>query len=133
MLTWTCERVRSELSAFYDEELPVADRIAIADHLEGCPSCRLEADDLEAISEALQATARIEDVAVMPGLGRLQTDVLERWNAEEKASLGRTHPRPFRRSPARLGMHRRLGCHVPVPGARARSCWRRRPSGIRNR
>ena len=48
MLTWNCGRVRSELSAFYDEELSVADRIAISDHLEGCASCRLEADDLEA-------------------------------------------------------------------------------------
>jgi len=82
--------VRGELSAFYDEELPIADRIAIADHLEGCASCRLEADDLDAISRALQAGAWVEDVAVMPGLSRLQADILERWNAEEKASLGRT-------------------------------------------
>jgi hypothetical protein len=90
MLTWSCEQVRAELSAFYDEELPVADRIAISDHLEACPSCRLEADDLELIGDALQATARVEDVAVMPGLSRLQTDILERWNAEERASFGRT-------------------------------------------
>ena len=90
MLTWTCDRVRDELSAFYDEELPVPDRIAIADHLDQCPSCRLEADDLEAIGGALQASARVEDTAMMPGLSRLQTDVLERWSAEEKASLGRT-------------------------------------------
>jgi hypothetical protein len=90
MLTWTCKRVRIELSACYDEELPVADRIAIADHIEGCASCRLEADDLDAIGKALQSTARVEDVAVMPGLSRLQTDVLERWSAEERASLART-------------------------------------------
>lgn len=90
MLTWSCEQVRAELSAFYDEELPVTDRIAISDHLDACPSCRLEADDLEVIGDALQATARVEDVAVMPGLSRLQTDILERWNAEEGASLGRT-------------------------------------------
>ena len=90
MLTWTCERVRAELSAFYDEELPVADRIAISDHLDRCPSCRVEGDDLEAISKALQSIARTDDVAVMPGLGRLQTDVLQRWDAEEKASFGRT-------------------------------------------
>jgi hypothetical protein len=90
MLTWTCERVRADLSAFYDEELPVADRIAIADHLAACPSCRLEADDLNAISASLQATARVEGVAIMPGLTGLQTDIIERWNAEEKASLSRT-------------------------------------------
>jgi anti-sigma factor RsiW len=90
MMTWSCEQVRADLSAFYDEELPVADRIAISDHLDGCPSCRLEADDLELIGDALQSTARVEDIAVMPGLSRLQTDILERWNAEERASFTRT-------------------------------------------
>jgi Putative zinc-finger len=90
MLTWTCNEVRSELSAFHDEEMPVADRIAVGDHLKGCASCRLEADDVKLIGEVLQASARVDDVAVMPGLSRLQTDILERWNAEERASLGRT-------------------------------------------
>jgi hypothetical protein len=90
MLTWSCGQVRAELSSFYDGELAVTDRIAITDHLDRCASCRLEADDLALIGEALQASARVEDVAVMPGLSRLQTDILERWNAEERASLGRT-------------------------------------------
>lgn len=90
MLTWSCEQVRADLSAYRDEELPVADRIAIADHLDACASCRLEADDLELIGDALQSTARVEDAAVMPGLSRLQTDILERWNAEERASFGRS-------------------------------------------
>ena len=90
MLTRSCEHVRAELSAFYDEELPVAERILISDHLDACASCRLEATDLQAISEALHATARTDDIAWMPGLSRLQADVLERLDAEEKASLGRT-------------------------------------------
>jgi len=107
MLTWDCGRVRDELSSFYDEELPVADRIAISDHLEACASCRLEGEDLELIGEALQASARVEDVATMPGLSRLQTDILERWDAEEKASLGRTIRDLFddsRRTSACLGV-----------------------------
>ena len=107
MLTWSCEQVRAELSAFYDEELPVTARIAIRDHLDRCPSCRLEADDLELIGEALQATARVEDVAVMPGLSRLQADMIERWNAEERASFGRTIRNLFddpRRASASLGV-----------------------------
>ena len=90
MLTWTCERVQAELSAFYDEELPIADRIAVSDHLDRCPSCRVEGDDLEAISTALHAIARSDDAAVMPRLARLQTDILQRWDAEEKASFART-------------------------------------------
>ena len=107
MLTWSCEQVRAELSSYYDEELPVADRIAISDHLGACPSCRLEADDLALIGEALQATARVEDVAVMPGLCRLQADILERWNAEERASFGRTIKNLFddpRRASASVGV-----------------------------
>jgi hypothetical protein len=107
MLTWDCKRVRAELSPFYDEELTVADRIAIADHLEACASCRLEAEDLEAIREALHASARHEGVAVMSGLGRHQTDILERWNAEGGASLSRTIRDLFddsRRTSACLGV-----------------------------
>jgi hypothetical protein len=87
MLRLRCEQIRAELSAYHDEELPVADRIAISDHLETCPVCAVEADDLRAISEALRTTGRSEEVAWMPALARLQSDVLERWDAEEKASL----------------------------------------------
>ena len=90
MLTLSCDYVRAELSAYYDEELPISDRIAISDHLDTCPACRLEESDLRAIGEALNAAARVENVAWMPGLNRLQSDVLQRWDAEERASLTRT-------------------------------------------
>ena len=106
MLTLSCEQVRAELSAYFDEELPVHERIAIADHLDACPSCALEADDLQAISGALQLTARGEEIAWMPGLARLQSDILERRDAEEEASLTRTIHRLFddpRRTSASLG------------------------------
>ncbi|HKY20915.1 MAG TPA: zf-HC2 domain-containing protein [Vicinamibacterales bacterium] len=107
MLTLSCGQVRADLSAFHDGELPVADRIAIADHLEACASCRVEASDLAAISESLRATARTEDVAVMPSLNRLQADMLERWDAEEKASIGQAIRRLFddpRRASASVGV-----------------------------
>ena len=93
MLTWSCEQVRTELSSFHDGELAVTDRIAITDHLDGCASCRLEADDLEMIGEALQASARIEDVAVMPGLSRLQTD---------SSSAGTQRSAPSRAAPSAI-------------------------------
>ena len=107
MLTLSCDQVRAELSAFYDEELPVTARIAISDHLEACPACRVEADDLSAISQALRATARVDDVAAMPGLNRLQADILERWDAEENASLSRAIRNLFddpRRASTSLGI-----------------------------
>ncbi len=89
MLTLRCDDVRPRLSAFHDEELPVTDRIAIADHLDACPACRLEAADLRQISTAIRDAARSDVVAWIPGLGRLQSDMLVRWEAEEEASLGR--------------------------------------------
>jgi putative zinc finger protein len=95
MLNLTCEYVRSELSAFHDEELPVADRIAIASHLDSCPSCALEANDIIEMSESLRAVGRTEEVAWMPGLGRLQSDILQRLDAEENASFGSRFRRLF--------------------------------------
>src|SRR4051794_1181845 len=88
MLTMNCADVRRELSAFHDEELSVGARIAIADHLENCPGCAVEADDLVAIREALQAESRTEQVACAPMLSRVQSDVVERLAAEESISLG---------------------------------------------
>ena len=86
LMNLTCEYVRSQLSAFHDEELPVSDHIAIASHLENCPSCAVEAADCLAISEALRVSSRDEHVAWMRSLERLQSDILQRLDAEENAS-----------------------------------------------
>lgn len=107
MLTAACAYVRGELSAYHDEELPISDRIAIADHLQNCPACAVEANDLRAISEALRTSGRDEEVAWMAGLGRLQSDIIERLDAEEKASFGRRVSELFddpRRASMSLGM-----------------------------
>src|SRR5947207_11335622 len=87
MLTMACADVRRELSAYHDEELSVGERIAIGDHLDNCPSCAVEADDLMAIREALHAVSRAEQVACAPVLSRVQSDVIERLAAEESVSL----------------------------------------------
>jgi anti-sigma factor RsiW len=107
MLTVSCEQVRTELSAYHDEELPITESIAIADHLAACPACAVEADDLRAMSEAFRASGRIDDVAWMPGSNRLQSDVLQRWEAEENASLASRIRRLFddpRRASASVGV-----------------------------
>ena len=87
MLTMNCVDVRRELSAFHDEELSIGQRIAIADHLDNCPGCAVEADDLRAIREALQAESRAEHVACAPMLSRVQSDIVERLAAEESVSF----------------------------------------------
>jgi hypothetical protein len=87
MMTMSCEDVRRDLSAHHDEELSIGERIAIADHLDNCPGCAVEADDLMAIRDALQAATRAEHVAFAPVLSRVQSDIIERLAAEESVSL----------------------------------------------
>src|SRR5947207_11707992 len=87
MLTMSCADVRRELSAFHDEELTIGERIAIADHLENCPGCAVEADDLTAMREALQADYQTDRIAWGPMLSRVQSDVMTRLDAEERVSL----------------------------------------------
>jgi hypothetical protein len=105
MMNMTCDYVRSELSAYHDEELPITVRIGISDHLENCPSCAVEAADLMIISGALRANGRAEEVTPM-ALGRLQSDILQRLAAEENASIGRRFQQLFddpRRASATIG------------------------------
>jgi Putative zinc-finger len=87
MLTMSCAEVRRELSAYHDEELSIGERIAIADHLENCPGCSVEADDLMAMRDALQAGHHSDQVAWGPMLARLQSDVVTRLAAEERVAF----------------------------------------------
>jgi Putative zinc-finger len=88
MLTMNCcADVRRELSAYQDEELSIGARIAIADHLENCPACRVEADDLKVISETLQREGRAGHRTCGPALSRAQSDIVERLAAEESVSF----------------------------------------------
>ena len=87
MLTMSCADVRRELSAHHDEELSIGARIAIADHLDNCPGCAVENDDLMAIRDALQASYRDDQAAWGPMEARLQSDLLSRLDAEEGVSL----------------------------------------------
>jgi len=87
MLSMSCTDVQRQLSAYHDEELSIGERIAISDHLDNCPGCAVEADDLLAIREALQGAGRAEQVACAPMLSRVQSDVVARLAAEQSLSL----------------------------------------------
>lgn len=50
-----CDRVRTQLSAFIDDELSAPEREEVAAHLETCPACRRECDSLVAILGDLKA------------------------------------------------------------------------------
>jgi hypothetical protein len=107
MMNLRCEYVRNQLSAYHDEELPVSDRIAIAVHLENCASCAVEASDFMAISEALRLNGRDEEAAWLPRLERVQSDIVQRIEAEDNASIGRRFAQLFddpRRASASFGV-----------------------------
>lgn len=87
MLSLDCAHVRRELSAFHDEALSVGERIAIANHLQDCAACRVEAEDLRIIREGLREGAASLHAVWEPDLGGAQSEVLERIDAEHRDSF----------------------------------------------
>ncbi len=59
-----CKDVKANLSVFYDQELPSAERMAITEHLQKCPACKKEYSDLCRTWEALKLAG---DVPVPKG------------------------------------------------------------------
>jgi hypothetical protein len=60
----TCKVTRQSLEAFFDEELPVGDQIAVGVHLEYCSACALEFQELQRLRAELRQV----------GVGRLALD-----------------------------------------------------------
>jgi len=82
-----CAATRRRLQAFHDDELGVADQIAVSSHLEWCDTCAATFADLRVMRGALQwiapgrASLSNEQAAVFT------TTVVSRMKAEEDASL----------------------------------------------
>ena len=89
MLKRDCAEVRPHLSAFHDEELPVEDRIAISAHLQDCPGCALEAEDLRTIRDALRGAAAAIQVGWSPELSGMPCGAPGRVKAERDESRWR--------------------------------------------
>jgi Putative zinc-finger len=91
----TCPAARRRLQAYYDNELPVADQIAVTAHLEWCDACAAALQDLEVVGEALREAlpgraaivglggAWGEDATVLPAMvvGRLKAEHDVSWRA----------------------------------------------------
>ncbi len=82
-----CHRVRHDLPAFHDGELPIEDQVLIQGHLKECVSCRLEAHAYAQLSDALRTMA-----GSVPGRAANEGDrivgaVLERIRVERQFSL----------------------------------------------
>ena len=82
-----CARVREDLAAYHDGELPMDERVLIQSHLQECVACRLEEQAISDLGDALRTMA-----GSVPGRsahdGRLTAAVLERIHVEEQFSLG---------------------------------------------
>jgi hypothetical protein len=87
MTPLSCETTERLLQAFYDDELPVADQIAVNAHLEWCDRCGASLAELRALGSAM--------VALAPGRAALSNEeaavfnatVVSRLKAEDAASL----------------------------------------------
>ena len=79
-----CDRVRDDLAAYHDGELPMEERVLIQSHLKECVACRLEAASLAELSDVLRTMS-----GAVPGRrdgdsGRISSAVLERLRVEPK-------------------------------------------------
>jgi hypothetical protein len=82
----SCADVRGRLEAFYDGEVPFAERMSIQNHLGECVACSLEAEEIVALGSTLRVMAEeVGDHAAVEPL-RLTSQVLEQLRVEEQLS-----------------------------------------------
>ena len=85
MTLMTCASVQRRLQAFHDRELPVAETIAVENHVTDCPPCASDLRVLQSVGDALR-------LAVRPGpaddWAGLQSGVISRMRAEASESWG---------------------------------------------
>jgi len=86
MKVLTCAATRRRLHAYHDEELSVADQIAVSAHLEWCDPCAASFTDLRAIRAVLRRAApgRTVDSPESPDL---YPSVVNRLRAENTQSF----------------------------------------------
>ncbi len=86
MILWGCASVRRRLAAFHDRELAVGDLITIETHVDGCPACAGELQELRTVGDSLRLAAApgpTEDWdGVQSGvIGRMRAEAHESWTA----------------------------------------------------
>ena len=83
-----CDRVREDLPAYHDGELPMDERVLVQSHLQECVACCLEAQALSDLGDALRTMAVSVPGRAAHDNGRLTHAVLERIRVEKQLSLG---------------------------------------------
>ena len=83
MISHECPRVRRELSAYLDGELPVPLHMHVRQHLWACPSCRSEFEAFASVGSVLRGRPPVDHLVNVPGF----TDaIVSRVTAEEHES-----------------------------------------------
>jgi hypothetical protein len=83
-----CDRVREDLAAYCDGELPMDDRVLVHGHLQECVACRLEEQAISDLGHALRTMAGSVPGRAAHDNGRLTGAILERIRVEQQFSLG---------------------------------------------
>ncbi len=85
-----CETAREMLEAFIDEELAMADQVAVEAHLRWCRTCGARVEDMRLIGASIRVGAPRVALEAEEGraLASVQADVLTRISAERDQSFG---------------------------------------------
>jgi len=82
-----CTAVLRQLQAYHDDELRVADRIAVATHIDGCSSCHEALTELEGLGDLLRASAPGRVPLPCDDAASFTSGVVNRAHVEDEASL----------------------------------------------
>jgi len=98
----SCVDTRRRLSAFYDDELPVAEQVAVDGHLRNCRACANELAALWDVGDALRARSATVVASHAHDLDDLEADIMTRLEAEREESVSAQVSRAFQ--DMRLGL-----------------------------
>src|SRR5438128_1392166 len=87
MTSLACTAVLQQLQAYHDDELRVADQIAVATHVDGCATCREALTELQALGDALRAAAPGRTPLPCDEAAGFRSTVVNRAHVEDEASL----------------------------------------------
>lgn len=87
MTLLSCTTALQQLQAYYDDELAVAEQIAVSAHLDGCERCRAALSELEDLGGLLRASAPGRTPLSCDEAATFASTVVNRAHVEDAASL----------------------------------------------
>jgi len=92
----TCQVIRRSLGAFVDGELPGADMLRTASHLDVCEKCAQELESLREVGDMLRVSARLVPTPSMDGLAdglvaRVLAEEAQSWHAKLQRGVDDWH------------------------------------------